>query len=477
MSRDNILLITTDQQRFDTIQALGASYVFTPHLNYLAAEGISFTNCYSDCPICVPSRTTIMIGNRGYESGVVSNAAHTRVMMERTDAKTTLPSLLTNAGYQTKAMGKMHFSPARAHYGFEEMTLPLDYMRMYDKNQECARPKIHGVGECEIEPVLSTVDVKDSITTWTVDGSVDFLETRDPTRPFFLWTSFTKPHPPFDPCRDYWELYRDISVPEPIRGDWSKTLETTPQGFLAGTYENTNIHLFSSEQIRASRRAYYALITQIDYALGRLFGCLREQNLLENTWVIFTSDHGEMLGDHFMAHKNLFFEGSAHVPLIIMPPLGRTFERNCINPYLAEINDIYPTILSIAGIPLPSHATGTDLMKLCEDRSFFGTSLNQHFCVMEHQMKLIYCACGGHTLLFDLKKDPYETHDCSHDPEYQEVFAHLWEQMMQKIETNLPDALNEDHTLKKWDAPSFPGQTKQKWCGFHYHDYTIDTFH
>ena len=114
MLQDNILLITTDQQRFDTINALGNQSIFTPHLNYLVSSGISFTRCYADCPICVPSRTTIMTGRRGFESGVVSNVTHEAVMTADTKARTTLPAMLTDAGYQTKAMGKMHFEPARA---------------------------------------------------------------------------------------------------------------------------------------------------------------------------------------------------------------------------------------------------------------------------------------------------------------------------------------------------------------------------
>ena len=199
MTQDNILLITTDQQRFDTINAWGNTSIFTPHLNYMAAMGTSFRSCYACCPICVPSRTTIMTGRHGYESGVVSNATHETEMRRQTKLRHTLPALLTDAGYQTCAKGKMHFEPARACYGFEQMTLPLDYMRQYDRKSESARPKAHGIGECEMEPVLSTVDVKDNITTWITDQSIDFLETRDTTRPFFLWTSFTKPHPPFDP--------------------------------------------------------------------------------------------------------------------------------------------------------------------------------------------------------------------------------------------------------------------------------------
>ncbi len=192
MPKDNILLITTDQQRFDTVNAWGNQSIFTPHLNYMAAMGASYTSCYAGCPICVPSRTTIMTGLEGYESGVTSNGSHAAFMQKCTENRTTLPALLTDSGYQTCAKGKMHFEPARAHYGFEHMKLPLDYMREYDKKQPLARPKVHGIGECEMEPVLSTVEEKDSITTWIADEAIDFLETApsssgpaspSPTRP------------------------------------------------------------------------------------------------------------------------------------------------------------------------------------------------------------------------------------------------------------------------------------------------------
>lgn len=479
MARDNILLITTDQQRFDTLNAWGNQSIFTPHLNYMSAMGINYRNCYAACPICVPSRTTIMTGRQGYESGVISNATHETFMRTCTQERSTLPAVLTDAGYQTCAKGKMHFEPARAHYGFEQMKLPLDYMREYDKKQPQARPKVHGIGECEMEPVISTVDVKDSITTWIADEAIDFIETRDTTRPFFLWTSFTKPHPPFDPCRDFWELYDKMSLPEPVTGDWSETVEKTPQGFLAGAYENTNMHLFGHEQKMASRRAYYACITQVDYALGRLFGSLRENDLFKNTWVIFTSDHGEMLGDHHMSQKNLFFEGSAHVPLLIMPPQGRDIPHGHSIEELTDLVDLYPTILAMAGLSSPVPVSGCNLLEpVPSDRLFFGNSLNRNFCVMENKVKLVYSATGDHVLLFDLKKDPMEQHDLSHDPAYAARRTHLWNLLLAHTRKHTPEALTEDGTrFLTYEAPHFPGDMPGRWFGFHYHDYRVDTFH
>lgn len=384
------------------------------------------------------------------------------------------PALLTDAGYQTRAMGKMHFDPVRACYGFESMTLPIDYLRSCEK--QGLRPKTHGAMKCELVPALSTVDTRDSITTWIVDGSIDFLETRDPLRPFFLWTSFTKPHPPFDPCRDFWEIYDGIPMPEAVYGDWSRDLDAAPQGFLAGSYENTDVHLYSPQQLANTRRAYYAMITQVDYALGRLFACLRENGLDKNTWVIFTSDHGEMLGDHHMSQKNLFFEGSAHVPCLIMPPRGRGLPVNRRVDTLAELSDVYATILGIAGVTPPENTHGVDLREPYQERTFYGNSLDVNFCVMDGGYKLVYSACGDHTLLFDMVNDPMEQHDLAALPAYQEKRRELFRMLLEHTAKTRPQAL-ENGYFRTSPAPSRPGDVGFRWLGFHYHDFNYDVFH
>ena len=415
-----------------------------------------------------------MTGLRGYESGVVTNATHAQVMGQATARRATLPALLTDAGYQTRAMGKMHFDLVRACYGFESMTLPIDYLRSCEKQGQ--RPKTHGAMECELVPALSTVDTRDSINTWIVDGSIDFLETRAPLRPFFLWTSFTKPHPPFDPCRDFWEIYDGIPMPEAVYGDWSRDLDAAPQGFLAGSYENTDVHLYSPQQLANTRRAYYAMITQVDYALGRLFACLRENGLDKNTWVIFTSDHGEMLGDHHMSQKNLFFEGSAHVPCLIMPPRGRGLPVNRRVDTLAELSDVYATILGIAGVTPPENTHGVDLREPYEERTFYGNSLDVNFCVMDGGYKLVYSACGDHTLLFDMVNDPMEQHDLAALPAYQEKRRELFRMLLEHTAKTRPQAL-ENGYFRTSPAPSRPGDVGFRWLGFHYHDFNYDVFH
>ena len=241
-------------------------------------------------------------------------------------------------------------------------------------------------------------------------------------------------------------------------------------------YENTNLHHFGPEQIAASRRAYYACITQVDYALGRLLGCLRENGLFENTWIVFTSDHGEMLGDHHMSQKNLFFEGSAHVPLLIVPPAGRGCSIHCTQDTLAEMADLLPTLLDMAGLPAPAHTHGKSLLRPMEERVFYGNSLNKHFCVMDKNLKLIYCAAGGCTLLFDVAADPQEERDLSNDAAWAAEKERLWAMLLRHTAAYSPSAM-ENGAMRKTPAPRSFGDIKGRWFGFHYRDYSVDTFH
>ncbi len=413
-SRPNILLITTDQQRFDTLHAAGNPYIRTPHLNWLMDEGVYFSNCYSDAPLCIPTRATIMSGRCGYRNNLTLNSGEVRPI----NPEISLPGLLTRSGYQTRAEGKMHFVPRRKNYGFEHMELLEDYYRYMAKHPHLGVPADHGMGQNEMEPAINTVEESNSLTHWIVDRSVEFLRTRDESRPFFLWTSFSKPHPPYDPCRSYWQLYQNAEVPPPVYGDWSRDLSDIPAGFMIDTYVLNGIDRFDERLVRDSRRAYYACITQIDYNIGRLYAHLLQMGLLENTMIIFASDHGDMLGDHHMGAKTVFLEGSAHVPMIVRPaPIMA--ERNMKGSRcdsLVQTVDIYTTCLDAAEVTPPKEyeTDSLDLLSQAKGReqreTFYGVC-GDHYAVIEGGMKYTYCAHEGAELLFDMRKDPYEQHN------------------------------------------------------------------
>lgn len=480
--RPNLLLITTDQQRFDTIHAAGNQAIFTPHLNWLCDTGIRFSRAYADTPVCAPSRATIMTGLHAYHHGQTTNTSSTSPMARLP----TLPGLLTRGGYQTRLIGKAHFHPVRARYGFEHAEILPDYYRWIARQPNAAPPKDHGVGENEMEPVFSTTEERFTQTHWVVERAIDFLETRDDTAPFFLWMSFGKPHPPFDPLARYWNLYDGIDMPEPVFGDWSRAPDAIPAGFMQPTWHLNNAQRFSPAQLRAVRRAYYACITQIDYNLGLLFARLREMRLQENTWIIFTSDHGEMLGDHHMGAKSTFFEGSAHVPLLVRPPERlRDAQRQCgaVDDRLACLADVLPTLLSRAGLPLPARCDGLDLLGEHRRQLLLGESGPFHLA-MDRRHKYTFAANGGGELLFDLHHDPLEQHnlmpDAIADPSTPAgvALAELRARLVESLRTRGHPAAASG-TLAPTAPPPTPQLVRQNlWPGLHHRtDPNCDLLH
>lgn len=421
LKKANILLITTDQQRYDTIARLGNDSIFTPHLDWLVSQGTSFDQCYSDCPICMPSRATIMTGRPAWQSGLTKNSTAVRPMEEFP----TIPGILTHEAYQTKAVGKMHFYPERKNYGFESMEILQDYYRE-KRRQGKVKPMAHGVGQCESVPVFSTVPEEESLTSWTVERSVNFLETRDESRPFFLWTSFSKPHPPYDCDPKYWNLYEGMKFPKEVHGEWSKTADVVPDSLLASTYAVGGAHKYTKEKWQSVKRAYYSCITQIDYNLGTLFARMRELGLMENTYIIFTSDHGEMLGDHYLSSKSVFLEGSARLPFIIKRPSkewqGKESElknRRCDS--LCTLADLLPTVLAMADIKdsnIQRDLPGRNLLEvndperdanLSEQKSTLIEGFcEDHIAIIGTRYKYLFEIKGGGELFFDRSADPSE---------------------------------------------------------------------
>ncbi len=428
--RLNILLITTDQQRFDTIQAAGNQYIYTPHLNWLMDSGILFSNAYTDCPICMPARATIMTGKHAHNMHYTSNKSGVEVI----DSNYSLPGLLSKAGYQTRAQGKMHFWPERKHYGFEQMEILADYYRYMAKHPEKGIPMDHGVGQNEMAVCINPIDESNSLTHWTVDRSIDFLETRDTSRPFFLWTSFAKPHSPFDPVMNYWQIYQNAAMPDPVYGNWSQSLEDVPAGCLAASNGSSMAWRYSKEQLTNIRRAYYACITQIDYNLGLLFARMREMDLFKNTLIIFTADHGDMLGDHWLSAKSVGLEGSAHIPMIVRPPQADWGEspplRGTVCDELVCLADILPTAINAAGCDIINELKidGLDMLAIArgeQKRDYIIGDSDAYYFIRKSDYKYLYESVSGSDLLFNLKNDPYEQNNIIGLDESAKILAEL----------------------------------------------------
>lgn len=466
----NIILIVTDQQRFDTIHAGGNPHIYTPHLDWLAEGGTQFRRCYADSPVSVSSRASLLTGRHFHNMRDGGWWGQPTV----TNSSATLPALLTRHGYQTRAIGKLHYHPARAHYGFEHTEILQDYYRHMARHPELGVPMDHGLGQNEMEPAISTVSETNSLTRWITGRAANFLETRDPTRPFFLQVGYSKPHPPLDPCLSYWQLYDGVTLPEPVFGEWSLDPERIPAGFLQSTRSLNGLDRWPRERVMAARRAYYALITQIDYNLGALFARLRELDLQGETWIFFTSDHGEMLGDHHMGAKSVYLEGSAHVPLLARPPQGPEWAgwRAAQCEDMVCLADLAPTILDLAGVsgPQPGSMDGQSLVAL--RRGAPGREILHGSCGIQHgvigrRFKFCFAEMGAGELFFDLENDPMEQNNLAGTRRHQAEYRRLKGLLIERFTAAGHPCAHQGRLVESAAARSRQEERSQGWPGLH----------
>lgn len=461
MKTPNIILITTDQQRFDTIQSYGAP-TWTPHLNWLVDNGITFTRAYSDCPVCMPARLSIMAGMPAWKHGVLSN----RYQPGALDPEQTLPAALQRAGYQTRLFGKHHHGPSTRHLmGFaaqETITHYDQYLRDVGLPDRSA----HGIGGNEHVPGFGSVPFEHSLASWIVERACRFMEHRDPDMPFFTWLSFNKPHPPLDVSPEVMKMYEGSPITGPITAEWSRRDSAQSErgnglspAWHAVTDELSMTGRLQDWQLLQLRRAYYAAVTEVDLNLGKLFGYLTARGLLEDTWIIFTSDHGEMLGDHGMGGKCVPFEGSAHVPLIVRPPFSRRDyrsepRRGTESPALVTLPDISRTIAELgqAETFIPDSAT-VNLLSAGEQgigrRQVYGNCMYLHYLLNE-RLKYCYESLDHTELLFDLSNDPEERRDLSGDANYRSAI----ETMRGEVQSHMKET---ERVVKQLDAQTDPG--------------------
>lgn len=483
MSRaPNILLITTDQQRFDAAGEAAPSFMRTPHFDVLAREGVTFSNAYSDCPICVPARVGIMTGRFVGSHGMRGNGPTSKVM-GRDD---TLPAYLRELGYQTAAIGKMHFGPERVRHGFDEMILPADYYREMARSGSIYQPMRHGLGQNELYPGMATVPESQTLTSWISEKCVEYIrERRDPSVPFFLWCSYSKPHPPLDPPEPYYSMYRNSAIPEPVVGDWAKD-ESCPEAFQRFR-QSWSLDKIPPEVIREARAAYYGLITQIDYNMGRVFAALQDFDLFNDTLIVYTSDHGEFLGDHNTGGKTFFHEPSAHVPFLLRMPKcweNRMHGTKVTTP--VTFADILPTLVKAAGGEVPSRVDGMDLIALArgeieKPRRYVEATAGEepsYFAITDGVWKYIWYTEGGEEQLFNLAEDPHELANLAKEKEYQEKCRELHAELVARDRARGGKFTEGQRLIAR---PRYGDSERDRrntsWPGFHTEHYHVDVRH
>ena len=412
--RPNILLLMTDQQRFDTIAAAGNPHMVTPNLDRLVREGCLFRNAYTPNPICVPARHHLLTGLTVRRHGFAGNTAN-----PMDPAVPTLAQLLSDAGYETRAIGKMHFVPPRRHHGFDRMELSeetprtreIDEYAMYLKSVGLGHVQnIHGIRNLLYEaPQRSLVPDEHHGTKWVGDRTVEFIASNRGRQPFFCWTSWIAPHPPFDLPESVADLYHDVPLPEPIRD------ETEPNEFTRVMSDDCTYppEADRAAYMRRRQEAYYAQITFVDQQVGRILDALERTGLLDNTLIIFTSDHGEMLGDHGSHQKAQPYDSCSRIPLIMrFPP---RIAPGTVRDDFADLNDILPTVLDVTGLeyPEPDELPGGSVFRDTKDRSTQYLSLGlrgrRWATVRDDRYKYTYYYALTQHEMFDMQADPGET--------------------------------------------------------------------
>jgi len=449
--RPNILLIMTDQQRGDCLSIEDHPVLLTPNMDGIAGSGVRFTRCYTTCPTCIAARRSLLSGQYpdthgmvGYRDGV------------EWDAPPTLPGVLREAGYHTYLVGRsMHQHPARKRYGFDHMVLhgwDSDYGEWLRRNSVETAGGTYGTGVMHNDWTAHPWHLEEALhpTNWTVNEALEFLQKRDPSGPFFLAVSFLAPHPPLTPPAFYMERYLRMEPVAPFMGDWASPPPNGGRGLDIG---GRQVDL-QGEALRSARAGYYGLINHIDDQIRRLLSPVngifpRTDN---NTIVLYTSDHGEMLGDHYMWHKLQGYEPAARIPLLIRAPERYGLQTGRVVSEPVSLEDVMPTLLEMAGVKIPETVEGRSLLPLLrgENPSWRDYLHIQHaplhHTLTDGRQKYIWFVADGREQFFNLEEDPHECHDLAGAAEFAEVIG-KWRQVLIEKLADRPEGFSDGRRL------------------------------
>jgi arylsulfatase A-like enzyme len=433
MKRPNVLLILTDQQRWDTLAASGNPHIRTPNLDRLIDEGTRFSSAYTPAPVCVPARCALHYGQYPLSTGCLENN------YSMPGDRPSMADVLSDAGYRTHAIGKRHFTPdPQDPRGFQSLekqeeivnqVVNDDYLQYLEANGCGYAIEPHGVrGEAYYVPQLSPLPPRHHPTQWVADRTCDWI-TSDATKdqPFFLFSSFIHPHPPFSPPSPWHKLYRGPDMPPPKMAEDNESLYlhiNYRQNRYKGRDAGRDLRLH--QLIKAY---YYASISFIDYQVGRILASLEDTGKLDDTLIIFASDHGEFLGDYNCFGKRSFLDSAARVPLLCRYP--QRFEGGTVCETPVSLVDIMPTILEATGTSA-EEMDGEDLSAVATGKAsrevIFGHYQGHEagiYMATTHEWKYIWSAADKKELLFDRIKDPDETRNRAHNITCAPIARHM----------------------------------------------------
>ena len=445
VKRPNILFLMDDQHRGDWLGAAGAKWIITPSLDRLACEGVLFRRGYTSTPSCLPARAALLTGMSPWGHGSLGYVP----IPERYPQE--MPRTFTEAGWRTYAVGKNHFTPARNTHGYQTVILGepsirnlpevCDYRAWFDQQAPGHHP-FEGFrsGNDQRGGICYPFDEELHETRWVADQALQFLKSYKEDKPWFLKVSFLCPHAPLNPPRRWHERYQGVDIPSAAVGDWARQEYGGTQTSFAKNGDASR-GVVPQEELSATRQSYAAAISFVDEQIGRILAALEERGELENTLILFTADHGDMMGDQLLYRKTFPYEGSVNVPMIVRWPasLGLKASRGQVRRELAELRDVFPTFLDAAGLPRPASVEGMSLLEILRGKPGRKMLDLEHascyaakdgwVALMDQRYKYIYFEHTGRQQLFDLSRDPKELNNLAGKP----ASAKLVKQWRQKM--------------------------------------------
>ena len=456
MRQPNIILFMADQLRFDALGCYGNNQIHTPNIDRLALNGSIFDNHFVQNPVCSPSRCTVLTGRYPKNHGTRDNGIPLR------DEEITLPEVLRDNGYVTAAIGKMHittqFLPKEDeqedwpedNYGFKEKS-PADYEEVKMQGERKMKEDTASAADKDVsgppQVYESHINPKFHQSAWIADRTIDLIRESEPGKPFFAFCSFVDPHHPFDPPAPYDTMYDPEMLEKPIRQEGE--LRDKPPHFAKArcgrgySNEKYDYRRLTDEDWGRVKAAYYGMISLVDENIGRILDAIAEKGIEEDTLIMFTNDHGELLGDH-----GLLFKGPFHYDSIIKAPMimkwPGVIPKGSRYSQVTEHVDIMPTLLEYAGVRPPYGVQGSSMAPILRGDKGAGKdyAMTEFNCydwglsvktLTGRDYKLTYYAGQDYGELYDRNRDPEEFVNLWDEDDYREVKELMLRKLMDRI--------------------------------------------
>ena len=472
--RPNIVFLFPDQFRADFAGCYGADWLETPNIDALASSGIRYANGFSQSPVCVPARTALLTGANAIRNGVTNNSQNLRADWREAGYET-WPEILNNAGYYTAGIGKMHFYPWNESRGFQYRIICEDKRWLHVRDDyyhylnKLGLRKLHGNemdGYHENKgAVIHDIPWEHSWDRFVGAEAVKFIEQYGGEGPFAMMVGFPGPHCPYDPDERFIQNIDESKLPLPapeVPGHHPNIRETNVAGNRRD-WNGVDYTEFPDKTKMTIRKHYSGLVQQIDYEVGAIVDALDRQGLLDNTYIVLASDHGDYLGDHNLIGKASFFESSICIPFVVRGP---GVAANQVVDEMVELRDVTATMLHWAGIeqlpvwydamPLPGDGMPGDHGR----ERIFGM-LTDGWMNYDGKYKL-HRYRTGEALLFDIESDPQEQVNLLDNPEYADVRHRLESELMVEVMTSV-EALSQDRLAQHGDMSQDPGFGRESW--------------